>query len=320
MVTDFYNVYSIAHGVLKIFFLLAIGYLLYIKALIKKDATDALNNILIWACIPALILTKITSIFDPSAFPEWWILPVCSMVMATIGLGIGYLFQKPIKNFDATREFMISCAFQNAGYLPMTLIVFVCSGPLCDKLLVYIFLFLIGFNITLWSFGPAFLSKNLRRNFRIAATLNPPVIATLFSVLWVFLVGKGTIHNLIYDPLLILGNASFPLALIVLGAYLAEHRGLSSKNWQALAGSLVVKLMVLPAIVLLLIRYLPFGGPLKLFILLEATMPAAVSLIVIGQYANADNKFLSGVIFYSHLLAIVTIPAWLLIFRITTHY
>lgn len=315
MVADFYNVYSIAHGILKIFFLLAIGYSLYIKGLIKKGAADALSNILIWACVPALILTKITSIFDPSAFPEWWLLPVCSIAMAGMGLGLGYLSQKPIKNFDSRREFMVSCAFQNSGYLPMTLVAFVCSGPLCDKLLVYIFLFLIGFNITLWSFGPAFLSKDLRRNFRIATILNPPVIVTIFSVLWVFLMGKGTIHNLIYDPLLILGNSSFPLALIVLGAYLAEHRGFSSKNWQALAGSIVVKLMILPAIVLALLRYLPLGGPLKFFILLEATMPAAVSLVIIGQYVNADNKFLSGVIFYSHLLAIITIPVWLLAFR-----
>ena len=49
-------------------------------------------------------------------------------------------------------------------------------------------------------------------------------------------------------------------------------------------------------------------------------MPAAVSLVVIGQYVNADNRFLSGIIVYSHLLAIITVPAWLLIFRLTLNF
>ncbi|MFC1666283.1 AEC family transporter [Candidatus Omnitrophota bacterium] len=315
MITQFYDFYSIASGILKIFFLLSIGYLLYIRRLIEKKSADAISNILIWACVPALIFTKITSTFDPSEFPGWWFLPICSIGMSFIGACLGYLFQKGLKDFTSRREFISSCAFQNCGYLPMTLVAFACSGAFCDRILVYIFLFIIGFNITVWSFTPAFLSKNPKGGFRISAALNPPVIVTIFSILWVFLVGKDKVPGLIYDPLLTLGNASFPLALIALGAYLAEYRGYSSKNWKALISCLFVKLILLPAAVFILIRYLTLSESLKFFILLEATMPVAVSLIVIGQYVNADNKFLSGIIFYSHLFAIVTIPAWLLVFR-----
>lgn len=312
---ELYSFYSVAFGISKIFFLLALGYLLYLKKLIKKDAADALSNILIWACVPALIFTKITSAFDPVRFSEWWILPVSSICMSLMGLGLGYLFQRLLRNFHSGREFMSSCAFQNAGYLPMTLAVFVCSGEFCDTILIYIFLFLIGFNITMWSFTPPFLSRNFKKNFKIKTILNPPVVVTIFSILWVFLAGKDNVHSLIYDPLLMLGNSSFPLALIVLGVYLAEYRGFKTRNWAALFSYIMVKLVILPVAVLFIIKDLPLGEALKFFIFLESTMPASVSLVVVGQYVKADNKFLSGLIFYSHLFAIVTIPVWLMVFR-----
>ncbi|MBU1062323.1 MAG: AEC family transporter [Candidatus Omnitrophica bacterium] len=315
MIAEFYSVYSMGYAILKIFFMVAIGYILYTKRLVKKDVTKGLSNILIWVCIPALIFTKITSAFDPYAFPKWWVLPICSIGMSLVGLGLGHIFQRPMKSFSASREFTSSCAFQNSGYLPMTLVVFACSGDMRDKLLVYIFLFIMGFNIFAWSFLPAYLSKDIRRNFRLSAILNPPVIATGVSIAWVFILGEGKVHNVIYEPLMMLGNATFPLALIVLGSYLAEYRPFKSENWKALGICLLTKLIFLPAVVFILIKYLPLEESLKFFIMLEAIMPVAVSLIVIGQFAKADNKFFSGAIFYSHLLAIVTIPMWLLLLR-----
>jgi len=315
MIEGFYDFYSLISAIFKIFFLLGLGYLLYVKRLIRKETADGLSNILIWVCVPALIFTKITSTFNPFDFPKWWILPICSIAMAFLGLGIGYLFQRPFRDFNARREFMASCAFQNSGYLPMTRVVFACSGQFCDRILVYIFLFLMGFNITIWSFAPAFLSKDIRRNFRPTAILNAPVIATILSILWVILLPGRRLHNIIYDPLVMLGNSSFPLALIVLGAYLAEYRGFSSENWKALTACLSSKLVFLPALIFILLRFLPLEQDLKFFILLESTMPVAVSMVVIGQYAGADNRFLSGAIFYSHLLAILTIPLWLNLIR-----
>jgi predicted permease len=44
-------------------------------------------------------------------------------------------------------------------------------------------------------------------------------------------------------------------------------------------------------------------------------MPTAVSLVIIGTYTGADNRFFSSAIFYSHLASTVTIPLWLLIFN-----
>ena len=65
-----------------------------------------------------------------------------------------------------------------------------------------------------------------------------------------------------------------------------------------------------------MIKYIEIDAGLEFFLMLEATMPTAVSLVIIGQYRGADNNFLSGMIFYSHVAAILTIPFWLWCFKV----
>jgi predicted permease len=60
---------------------------------------------------------------------------------------------------------------------------------------------------------------------------------------------------------------------------------------------------------------MPLSPAYKFFIFLESTMPSAVTLIVVGQYKKADVKFLSGMIFYTHLAGIITIPLALYLFE-----
>jgi predicted permease len=74
--------------------------------------------------------------------------------------------------------------------------------------------------------------------------------------------------------------------------------------------------MLFPLGVLALLACIPLEATDKFIIFLQATMPVAATLLVIGHYEEADNAFLSGSIFYSHLVAIVTVPAWLYLFSL----
>jgi predicted permease len=316
MIEQFYDFHSIVFGLVKILLLIGVGYALNRNKLIGKNGVDSLSNLALWACLPALMLSKITSKFIPSAFPGWWLLPLSSLSISALGLCVGYVFQKPFKGFSSGREFMSSCAFQNCGYLPMTLVAFMCSGNFCDRILIYIFLFITGFNLSIWSFVPAFLSKDFKENFRPASLLNPPLVSTVFAVISVFILGTGWIPHIAYDPLKMLGDATFPLVLILLGANLSLYAGHRPENWKVLASCITAKLIVLPVLVFLSILFLSMDPSYKFFILLEACMPSAVSLVIIGYHKKADNRFFSGMIFYSHVFSILTIPLWFTIFKV----
>jgi predicted permease len=307
--------HTIAATIGKLFILMFAGYMLHRMKLISGEFVDTLSLLLVRLIFPALIISKTISHFSFSGYAYWWILPLCAMAFSLVGLIIGKFVFKFLKNFHSKKEFMCSCAFQNCGYLPMNLILFSFTGAVADRLLIYMFMFILGFNIFMWSLVPLFLTGKLKEGFKLRVLLNPPVVATVFALLWVAFFGKGTMPALIMDPLKQLGQAAFPIAMLTLGAYLHKNRVFDKESIIPVIAGAGVKLIIFPAIILFLLKWIPLGFDYKFFLFLQAVMPTAVSLVVIGSYTGADNKFFSSIIFYTHLVSILSIPIWLAVFE-----
>jgi predicted permease len=52
--------------------------------------------------------------------------------------------------------------------------------------------------------------------------------------------------------------------------------------------------------------------PFQNVMLIVAVMPNAISSLVLGEIYGGDQKLLSGTVLISHILALVTIPWWLM--------
>jgi predicted permease len=307
--------YTIITAIVKLFILMLTGYALRYLKFIDDKFTDMLSLTLIRVLFPALIISKTVAYFSFAEYDYWWFLPICAIVFCLAAMAIGAFVYRFLKGFKARREFMCSCGFQNCGYLPMNLILFSFTGMMRERLLIYMFLFILGFNILMWSLVPLFLSGRLRSGFKMHVFLNPPVVATVFSLIWVAFMGKGSMPPLLADPLGQLGQAAFPLAMLTLGAYLYRYQAHNPQDKMALVSCVVTKLLLFPAIVLTILMWVPLGLDYKFFLFLQSMMPSAVSLVVIGSYTNSDNKFFSSSVFYTHLVAILSIPLWLAVFR-----
>ena len=313
-----FTVHTIVLAIIKLFVLMLGGYFLYQFKVINDEFVDRLSAVLVKLIFPALIISKTITYFSFADYHDWWILPCFAVIFSIVGMFIGKIVFSFLKRSDDTftsqKEFITSCGFQNCGYLPMNLILFSFTGLVQDRLLIYLFLFIVGFNVLMWTLIPLYLAGRLRQGFKWYKLFNPPVAATVFSLAWVALLGKGTMPGVIMDPLKQLGQASFPIAMITLGAYLNRYKAHIPQARLPLIASLIVKLAIFPLIVLAAVKLIPGESDLKFFLFLQAIMPTAVSLVVIGSYTNADNKFFSSTIFYSHLISIVTIPLWLAVF------
>ena len=260
-----FSSYTIAIAMIKLFILILTGYVLYSRKFIGEKFLDTLSLLLVRVLFPALIVSKTVTHFSFGEYPYWWILPIAAVIFSLAGMLIGYVIFGFLKGFDSRREFMCSCGFQNCGYLPMNLVLFSFAGQAADRLLIYIFLFIMGFNLLVWSVLPLFLSGKLKKGFKPRALLTPPVIATVFSLIWVSLFGKGSMPHLALDPLKQLGQAAFPLTMIILGAFLCRYRALTPppQNKMPLVAAVVAKLFLFPALVLLALKLIAWDGLLK---------------------------------------------------------
>jgi len=311
-----YSFSTIALAIVKLFILIAIGYVIYYRKIIDERFLDVLSQLLVRIIMPCLIISKTISHFSPSDFTFWWLLPLVAVLFPAAGMILAWVSSRFGRRGMPWKEYLCSVGFQNCGYLPMNIFLFAFSGPVKDRLLIYVFLYITGFNILMWSVVPGFLSGSLKKGMDWKTVINAPVLATVFSVLWVFTMGTGTMPELIMTPIRQFGETAFPLAMVILGAYLYRYRSIFTEGIKTVFSGIMLKLLIFPAIVLLLVHHLPIASDLRFFLFLESIMPTAVSLVIVGAYTGADNRFFSGIIFYSHVFAIITVPVWLEIFNL----
>jgi len=300
-------------AITKLFFIIFLGFYLYRKRILKEEALGFLTTFVINISIPFLILSNIVTQFKPDNMPSPLIFIALSVGIFTLGLLLGILFSFGTKK-SIRREFIALTSFQNCGYLPMNIAVFFFPHPLRETFLTYIFLYILGFNILMWSVATFFIFKKKKETFKMSSMLTPPVLSTIVSLVIVYLGLQKIIPAVIIAPIEAIGQTSFVLSMIILGAWLAKSRVKSYLYSLSAWKMAMIKLILLPAVVFSIIVYNGVYSLLGIFIILEASMPSAASLPIVVNLRGGDSKFISYGVFITHLTSLLTVPLWIGLF------
>ncbi|HQJ16274.1 MAG TPA: AEC family transporter, partial [Candidatus Omnitrophota bacterium] len=73
----------------------------------------------------------------------------------------------------------------------------------------------------------------------------------------------------------------------------------------------LVKLVLMPALGLLLVRQFRIGGLLGFLIILQLAMPPATNLSVLVRQYRQNDCLVSQGVFWGHMISIITIPVFL---------
>lgn len=297
-------------AVVQSFLMAAIGFFLTKRDILHDSGLDAISRIVIAVTLPAMIFSQLVRDFSFSLYPNWWIFPLLSIGVTLAGFMAGSLFQFFFKKIELKRQFLSLITFQNSGYLPLVLIAGILPKDEAGVAFIYIFLFLLGFNFMLFSLGVFMLSPEKKRGFEPAAFLNPPVLATLFSLLFVFFGLNKFMPGVLLKPLQMAGDCTLPLAMFVLGGNLAEIK-LQHIDQKGIILMTLAKLIMLPLLGLLLVLWLRPPELIGLLIIMQMAMPPAALLSVLTRQYKQQDLLISQGIFYGHLIGLITIPLFL---------
>ncbi|MCF7887498.1 MAG: AEC family transporter [Candidatus Omnitrophica bacterium] len=302
---------AIALSVIKLVLIACFGFFLYKRKIIDARVLKFLTSFVINFAIPCLFFSRLINNYQTVITHPVWFFLVVSFAIFLGGLILGILLSLG-RQRSKRKEFFSVVSFQNAGYLPMNIAYFLFAKDLKNEFLVYVFLYLLGFNILMWSVGSFFIFKKKNESFRFKSLFKPPVTGTLFALLLIYTHTARFVPAVLLGPIKMVGETSFVLSMIVLGCWLAkiELKNIY-KRWLILFEAAFLKLIVLPLIVFLIILKFEFYSLLSLFILLEAAMPSAASLPIIVNMRKADSRFVSQCVFVTHLFSIATTPLWL---------
>lgn len=297
-------------AVIQIILLAGIGYFLVRKAILNDLGLNTLSRLLIEVTLPILIFCQLTKDFSFSIYPNWWVFPLISIAITVAGLAIGAIFIRFIKGSEQKKQFLGLVAFQNSGYLPMALIAALLPQEKSGPMFIYLFLFLLGFNLIIWSVGVYLLTFTKTKRFELGSLFSPPVAATLFSLLLVFLGLNKLLPGFIFKPLKMLGDCTVPLAMLVVGGNLAQIH-LRSIDKKSIALMILAKMLIFPMLGLWLIMKFEFPELVGLLIIMQLAVPPATSLSVITRHYKKEDLLISQGILFGHILSIITIPLFL---------
>ncbi len=303
-----FKITSFAVG--EIFLVAVIGYLLVRKRIFSHEGLDALSRLVIEITLPVMIFSKLIRDFKFDLYPDWWIFPLLSIAITLAGLAAGVLLSPLFKDRQKKLQFISLAGFQNSGYLPLALSGALLTQPQAETMFIYIFLFLMGFNLVMFSFGVHLLVFQRNKRFELASLFSPPVIAIIFTLALIFFGLDRFVPQVVLEPLSQLGNCTLPLAMIVVGGNLAQLR---LKHFDLKAAALIVlaKVIILPLAGLFLLLKFQVPYLIGLLILMQLSMPSATTLSVLLRHYKRDDLLISQGVLLSHIISIVTIPVFL---------
>lgn len=297
-------------AVMQIFLLGAVGYFLVKRNVLGQICLDTLSRLVIEVTLPALIFYQLITEFKFNLYTNWWIFPLISFAITLAGFLSGAIFTGFIRGRQQKWQFLSLTTFQNSGYLPLVLAASLLAQDKMNTMFVYIFMFLLGFNLLIWSLGVYILSFHKNKGFEFGSLFSPPVIATLVSLLLVFFRLNQFIPQLVLKPLQMIGNCTFVLAIFVVGGSLALAQ-IKNIDFKAVSLMVLAKLIILPALGLWLVIKFNLPALLGLLIVMETAAPSATSLSVITRHYKNDDLLVSQGIFFTHILSLITLPVFL---------
>ena len=305
----------------QIFLLGLCGYVLVKKDIISAENIKALSRLIIGLLLPCFIFAKFIENFSFIAFRFWWVFPLMSIVVTVIGFMIGDLVANSDTRLKKFRqEFVGLVAFQNSGYLPLLLVALLLPAQQQERMFILIFLFLLGFNLVLWSAGVFYLTRQKGTRLHIGSLLSPPVVAIIASLFIIVIGVNRFIPPLIIAPVKMLGECTLPLAMLVVGANFSLATKQPRENAWIVFNIVVAKLLLMPLFVFGILLLLRPPHEMAFLLLLESIVPSATSLSLIMRTYEKEDNIISAGVFWTHVISLITIPLFLVLFSLLRFY
>jgi len=284
---------------LPIFLQIGLGFLL--KKLIRFKV-DSLVNIQFYLIIPALLFVSMYEMAANNNIFGQILLHTLALVAILYLLSL--LAARILKVPQSKKSAMVNCVcLYNSGNfgIPLVQLLYV-ANPLAMSIQMLIMMVTNILTNTLGICSANRGSKNFAK-----AILDIFKVPMVYSVLLAFLLRglQVPVWPPVWTALESLGQALVPIALITLGAQLAETR--LTWKWLDLLPTLFLRLIASQLIAFLLVRVLGLQGVAAQVAIIAAAAPTGVNAVLLAIKYDNEPAFASEVVFVSTVLSALTV-------------
>ena len=291
---------SVILEVAVILILILVGYFTVKKGMFTKESLGSITSFLLYIVTPCLIVSSFLSA-ESGKLDGWTlllavVLPALSIV---ISIAVSYLFfrREPL---GRRRVLRFSTVFCNVGFMGIPLV----EGIDGSEGVLYGSFFIAVFNIFCWTYGYVMMGGGKVR--LKALLLNPGVIGIVIGLPLYLL--DVPVPALFVEPVELISALNTPLAMIVVGGYIAQVKLRAFVSDLAVYKMAVLRLVVAPLLYLALVWLLRPDETLLMSTVIQAATPVAANCVLFAVQYDSDAELASKSVAVSTALSVVTIP------------
>lgn len=291
-----------------VFVMIFMGFAACKVGFIKSEAQTHLVNLILNITLPLMLINSICSneITADSLQLTIEVLVFSSVYFMLAGIVAAILVRMfRVRNLNDKGVYKIIFTSINTGFmgLPITLAVF------GEEAVYYMALHNIVLNVVLYFFCVIQLNNGIKKGAvkkTLKKLLNPCIIGAVLGVVLLF--AGAEIPEYIAGIMKSVGDVTIPVAMMVVGIQLADGRITDCFRNGKLVIFSVVTMLVWPVLVLIILKFIPMAGILKIVFTLGAALPPATTISALAAYEGRNYKLAADGIIVTTLMSVVTIP------------
>ena len=295
------TVFIVLRQSIIMFVYMAIGGLLFQKGLITKEGSKSLANLLLYAVLPCVVVKSFCVARTPERMSGLLVSFLAALGILLLAMAVSHLLFKknPIDDFGA--------AFSNAGFMGFPLVAAVQGS----EAIFYAAGFVALLNALQWTYGQSLISGDPSYRSPKAILKNPLVLSLLLGML--IFCFELPVPAIASDLLAALAALNAPLAMVILGVYLAQTDARTLFNDPHLYVVAAARLVLIPLLTAWMLKLLPAQyAAITTTLVIVAAAPIGSNVAVYAQKLGKDYAYAVRGVCLSTLLSAITMPLLML--------
>ncbi len=295
--------------VLVIFAMIGVGFMANKVGILPLESKKYLTDLLLSISLPCMIISSMLGkTLDGETKKETQLVLIGSLaffILASIGalFALRLMKRTPVEDQGVLMVIMVAV---NSGFMGFP----ISKAAFGD----HIFFLMVMQNIVLnfYMFGIAAIQMHYRDAEKKAflgslkAVINPPVIAVIIG--FALMVAKVNLPSGVVDFVDMMGDATIPLSMIVVGLQLAGSNFSKLLVNRDLITSSLINVLAVPIITLTLIHFLPIPNTVKITLAFASAFPCAVAVVGVAIKEGKNSELMAGGVALTTILSLFTLP------------
>lgn len=298
--------------ILSIFLIIGVGFVANKADVMPISSNKYMVGLLLRVTCPCMIMASITSneLRDDTLSLSLQTIAGALMFFAFSAL-LGYVLSAKIIKVEPRENIGVyTYAFGsiNSGFIgfPITLAIFG-SGILYLMVIhnVVLNLYLYTFGIVLLNLGTSGGKLDFKGFIKSFTNIN--AISAAISIVMLFAGLK--LPTVIFDCVDMIGSATTPLSMLIVGMQLGQCDFKSVIKNRKLIVISILKMLLLPVLTFLMVNWLPFDPSVKICLIFAASFPVAVATVAVTSEQNRDSLVNAELVAITTIISLAVIPA-----------